>query len=200
MAEHPIEFDSIDEAVVRLSDILSGVLADNRQVVGIGGAVGSGKSTLASRLDAAVISTDNYLPDYAMTPDHLRDEPESSNLNGLANDLLKIKEHGVAEIPTWCFQKHRSIGTQSIIAERGIVCEGLFALHPALAHSIDIRVMVMADKTVRWKRWKAIEESGQRGWGVERAKQHFDEIAEPTFSKYVQLYHEDIDFIVHNSV
>jgi len=199
MTSKPIKVDSIEEAVRCLNGVLANPPGGSRLVVAIGGAVGSGKSTLASRLDGVVVATDDYLPNYAKTPAHLRDEPESSDLAGLGRDLSALKDAGAAEVPIWCFQTHQCIGTRSVAADRVIICEGIFALHPVLAASIDIRVMVSADKDARWKRWEAIEESGERGWGVAKAKRHFDEVAEPTYSKHAHLYQADLDYIVYNS-
>jgi len=199
MTSKPIAFRSLEAATQELKAILSDSVDARRVVMAIGGAVGSGKSTLASGLGGVVVATDDYLPNYAQTAAHLRDAPESSNLPGLSRDLLLLKERGAAEVPTWCFKTHQRIGTRSVAAERVIICEGIFALHPVLAESIDIRVMVSADRATRWKRWEAIEEAGERGWGVERARRHFDEVAEPTYSKHARLYESSLDYIVYNS-
>lgn len=196
----PVEIESIQAAAKLLVSHIHESPARHRTVIAIGGAVGSGKSTLASMIGGSVISTDDYLPDYAMTPMHMRDEPESSDLQGLASDLRTLKEHGSAEIPRWSFQEHKRIGTQSITGDRVVVCEGIFALHPLITPSVDIRVLITADQSIRWSRWEAIEQSGERGWGVEKAREHFHEIAEPTFQKHVHLYTSGLDYIVRNSV
>lgn len=200
MPDKPVEIESIQAAAKLLVRHIDESPARHRTVIAIGGAVGSGKSTLASMIGGSAISTDDYLPDYAKTPMHMRDEPESSDLQGLAADLRLLKEHGSAEIPRWCFQEHRRIGTQSISADRVVVCEGIFALHPLITPSVDIRVLITADQSIRWSRWETIEQSGERGWGVEKAREHFHEIAEPTFQKHVQHYTTGLDYIVRNSV
>ena len=53
---------------------------ESRVVIGVTGAVAAGKSTLARKLSPLVVSTDHYLPDYDLTPEPLRDVPESSDL------------------------------------------------------------------------------------------------------------------------
>lgn len=198
MLRKPLHVASLDEAREAIRRIIHDDIGPSRSVVAIGGPVGSGKSTLASQLGGLMISTDHYLPDYAAVPDDERDEPAHADLSRLAQDLTDLRQTGQARIPLWCFQNHRRVGEWDAVAMGRIICEGIFALHPAVAHLTDIRVLVQAGQETRWKRWERIEELGERGMGVETAREHFDAIAEPTYHKYAPLYEANLDLIVHN--
>lgn len=169
-------------------------------IVGITGPVGAGKSTLAKALSGCVIATDDYLPDYHLTPEHLRDLPESSDLSRLLDDLNTLRQGHSARVPRWSFQTHSRIGERVLTPAPGalIVVEGLHALHHAHADAIDVRVYVDAPATLRWSRWERLETSGERAWGVEYARRFFDRVAEPTFSKYAAAYRQSAHVLVNN--
>jgi uridine kinase len=170
-------------------------------IIGITGPVGSGKSTLAARLGGAggcVISTDSYLPDYDAIPEMDRDLPELADLARLASDLAALRSGTGAEVPVWSFKTHRREGYRRVAPAPLIVCEGIHALHATVAASHTVRVFVDAPATVRWERWERIELAGERGWGVEPARRHFDHIAEPTFRKHARAYRRAADLIVLN--
>lgn len=177
-----------------------GTRAPRMQVVGITGPVGAGKSTLAARLSDCVLSTDDYLPDYDRTPEHLRDLPEHADLARLLEDLSSLRDGRVTRVPRWSFQSHSRVGEREVTppAHRLIVIEGLHALHHVHAHALDVRVFVDAPATVRWQRWEQLESSGQRGWGVEYAREFFDRVAEPTFERYAPHYRNAASIIVLN--
>ncbi|MFK7882957.1 MAG: AAA family ATPase [Phycisphaerales bacterium] len=177
-------------------------LKESGGVICIAGAVGSGKSTLAQRIigstNASLISTDDYLPDYSTIPEHVRDEPESSHLDELADHLGQLRRGEAAEIPTWSFHQHRRTGTQIVEPANIIVIEGIHALHPILAAVSTVGVLVEASKKTRWARWEILETTGQRGWGVRKAKAYFDQIADPTFARHRTQYIHRADFLVTN--
>ncbi len=198
MPDKPREARSLDEAADAIRSVLSRDSSSSRPIIAIGGPVGSGKSTLAGMLDAMVISTDEYLPDYEGLSTHERDEPHRADLPRLASDLKLLQTLGSARIPKWCFQSHCRIGEQEITASGPIVCEGIFALHPVISHLTRLRVLVVAAQDTRWKRWERIELEGERGMGVRAAREHFDSIAEPTYDKYANLYESNLDLIVRN--
>lgn len=167
-------------------------------VIGITGPVGAGKSTLASRLGGALISSDSYLPDYERIPEPERDLPERADLSRLASDLAELRLGLAAEVPIWSFQTHRREGYRRVHPAPLVVCEGIHALDERIAPCLDVRIYVEAPAPVRWQRWEVLEATGQRGWGVERARQYFDGVAEPTFSRYAEVYKRAAQFIVTN--
>ena len=181
------------------SEILAAAAAfSGRVTIGITGPVGSGKSSLARRLSDCIVSTDDYLPDYDLVPFDSRDLPESADLAGLASHLHALKLEGGAEIPIWSFQTHRREGSRRVQAGRIIVCEGIHALHETVTPHLDLRIFVDAPATVRWSRWEDLERSGQRGWGVEAAREFFDRVAEPTFARFAPGYRTTAHYIVDN--
>jgi uridine kinase len=173
-----------------------------RPVIGITGPVGSGKSTLARLLAQAlggvVLSTDQYLPDYHLVPEDERDDPRHADLPRLTADLRSLRDTGLAEVPDWSFHQHRRIGSTPLVATGPVLCEGLFALHETARPGLDLAVFVEAPAPLRWSRWEAIEQRGERGWGVERARAHFQLVAEPTFARYAAAYRASADLIVDN--
>lgn len=177
-------------------------LATPRPVVGITGPVGSGKSTLArsvaDAIEGFVLSTDRYLPDYDELPVHLRDEPTYSDVHRLAEDLERLRTEGAGILPIWSFHEHRRTGEEHVRVAGPVVCEGIMALHEQLLPKLDLAVFVEASAQTRWRRWEHIERSGQRGWGVEAAREHFESIAEPTFGRLSQAYRSAASIIVLN--
>ncbi|QKK09062.1 MAG: hypothetical protein HND58_13440 [Planctomycetota bacterium] len=172
--------------------------ADSGVVVGITGPVGSGKTTLAHRLGGTVVSTDHYLPDYAGLPEHERDEPRHADLATLAEHLAALRAGRGIEMPEWCFQTHSRIGSRRVEPSGLIVCEGIFALHTKVRAHLDLAVYVDAGAETRWTRWERIEASGERGWGVERARKYFVEVADPTFARHADTYRRAADIVVLN--
>ena len=193
---------SWDEAPVALAELVCeagrGRPGGTAVVVGITGPVGSGKTTLARRLGGTVVSTDHYLPDYAGLPEHERDEPRHADLSSLAGHLAALRTGEGIEMPEWCFQLHRRTGSRRVEPSGLVVCEGIFALHHAVRAHLDLAVFVEAGAATRWARWERIEASGERGWGVERARKYFLEVADPTFARHAGTYRRAADIVVVN--
>ncbi|RMH29801.1 MAG: hypothetical protein D6692_02765 [Planctomycetota bacterium] len=176
-------------------------LAPGPTVCCIAGPVGSGKSTLAARLNiagAVLLSTDDYLPDYDATPDHLRDEPGSAHLDELALHISELLAGRAAETPVWSFHEHRRTGVRQVHPAGLIVVEGIHALHARLDPVRTLGVFVDASPATRWARWEILESTGQRGWGVEKARAFFESVADPTFDRHRPDYLDRADYLVVN--
>lgn len=167
-------------------------------VVGVTGRVGAGKSTLAARLSACVLSTDNYLPDYELVPEHERDEPKHLDFTTLRANIADLTSGRSANVPVWSFHSHRREGFKSVEPSPIIVIEGIHALHATLREALHLRVFVAASPSTRWQRWEHLESTGVRGWGVAKARTFFDEVAEPTFARWEQEYLHATHVLVSN--
>ena len=169
-----------------------------RTVIGVTGAVAAGKSTLARTLSECVVSTDNYLPDYHTTAEHLRDLPESSDLERLARDIAALRSGCGTNIPLWTFAEHRRIGEQRVETADVVVVEGLHALHALPRQHVDIAVFVDAPQPTRWQRAVAREQAGDRPWPIEYLDNFFHSVAEPTFALHADGYRRAAHFVVIN--
>lgn len=167
-------------------------------LVAVSGPVGSGKTTLARMLSACVVSTDDYLPDYESIPEAERDEPRHADFELLSQNLASLRSGVPAQGPVWSFQTHRREGYRTITPAPVIVVEGIHALHDPLVPILDVGVLVDSRRDLRWGRWEYLESSGQRGWGVERARAFFETVAEPTFARYAAAYRKRAHLVVTN--
>lgn len=167
-------------------------------VIGIAGPAGSGKSHLARALSSCIVATDDYLPDYDATPEHVRDLPESSDLERLAGDLALLASGRPARVPRWSFFEHRRTGEELVHPAAPIVCEGLHALHERVRTALDIMVYVDAPPEARWARVEARERAGQRGWPIDYARHFFHNVAEPTYAALAPHYRGVAHLIVRN--
>lgn len=180
-------------------------LGPRTTIVGVTGPQGSGKTTLAQRLAhelapgrAIVLSTDRYLPDYSTIPASEVDEPRHARLDRLASDLGELHRGQAASVPVWSFHTHRPEGEEAIGPAGLIIVEGIFALHEAVRGALDLGVFVEAPISVRWQRVESRELAGERGWGVERSREHFETVADPIFGRYEAAYRAVADVIVVN--
>jgi len=183
--------------------ILQSLAADRVGVVGITGPVGAGKSHLSGILrgsDGIHLATDDYLPDYDKVAYEERDDPNLADSAALIANLQDLRAGRSTSVPRWSFQSHSRVGYREVAPAKLILVEGIHALHERLMPHLDLCVFVEAPPDVRWKRWEHLETMGQRGWGVEVARQFFHSVAEPTFEKYAPIYKSRAHFIVRNEI
>ena len=197
-----LDFDAAIEHLHAHAGTLGARLDRPHVVVGVAGPPGAGKTHLArslvERAGGLVVTTDDYLPDYDSTPEHLRDLPESSDLERLAADLAALARGEAVLVPEWSFREHKRVGQREVRPSGVIVCEGLHALHERVRGVLDVRVLVEASAAARLARVERRERAGERGWTVEYARQFFETVADPTFAKYAPGYRGVADVIVWN--
>jgi uridine kinase len=183
--------------------ILDSLASDRIGVIGITGPVGAGKSHLSGILrgnSGIHLATDDYLPDYDKVAYEDRDDPDLADSAALIANLQDLRSGRSTSVPRWSFQSHSRVGYRDVVPTNLILVEGIHALHERLLPHLDVCVFVEAPPDVRWKRWEHLETTGQRGWGVEVAKQFFHAVAEPTFQKYSPIYKSRAHFIVRNEI
>lgn len=171
-------------------------------VIGVTGPVGAGKSHLSRTLRGERgihIATDDYLPDYDKVAYEDRDDPDRADSAALIASLLDLRKGSGTRIPAWSFQTHSRVGYREVGPADLVLVEGIHALHERILPHLDLCVFVEAPPEIRWKRWEHLEATGQRGWGVEVARQFFHSVAEPTFAKFESVYRARAHFIVRNS-
>lgn len=193
-----IDFDRAASIILDAARSLASQSPEGRTVIAICGPVGAGKSTLANRIGGTVLSTDRYLPDYHTTEPHKRDLPESADLALLNRHVEELRRGLHVEAPIWSFKTHQREGYERLLSAPMIVIEGIHALHASTRPLIDIPVFIDATSEIRWSRWERIEQAGLRGMGVEKARQFFDSIAEPTFHAHASDYRSHARFLVKN--
>ena len=172
-------------------------------VVAIAGPTGSGKSTLARDLAAhtsraLVIGTDSYLPDYAELEPHEYDLPEHSHLDELAMHLGALLRGEGVEIPVWSFQEHRRTGHTRLDAQPIVSVEGSHAVQPQIASLASELALIEAAAEDRLARAIARELSGARGWEIDAMTQFIQNIADPTFERFLQYYRRRAHVVIDN--
>ncbi|MBX3388517.1 MAG: AAA family ATPase [Phycisphaeraceae bacterium] len=170
-------------------------------VIGVTGPVGAGKSHLSRTLrgeHGIHIATDDYLPDYDKVAYEDRDDPDRADSAALIANLLDLRRGTSTRIPTWSFQTHSRVGYREVAPASLVLVEGIHALHERILPHLDLCVFVEAPPEIRWRRWEYLEATGQRGWGVEVAREFFHSVAEPTFAKFEHVYRSRAHFVVRN--
>ncbi len=193
-----VGFDEASGVILDFASARASVSGASHQVVGVTGPVGSGKTTLATSLTECVVHADDFLPDYREVSYEARDEPRHADLAGLASVLSSLRDGIATACPVWSHVTHRREGERIIAPAPVIVCEGIHALCDPVASVLDVRVFVEASESVRRARWTAIEEAGDRGWGVDAAMKFLGEVADPTFARHGGAARDTADVIVRN--
>ncbi len=178
-------------------------MATRTTVIGITGPVGAGKSHLSRALIApggCHLATDDYLPDYDKVGYDERDDPRLADSALLVQNLSDLRSGRATRVPIWSFQSHSRTGYRDAAPTSLVVVEGIHALHETILPHLDLCVFVEAPAAVRWSRWEFLETTGQRGWGVEVAREFFQSVAEPTFARFEPVYRARAHFVVRNEI
>ena len=133
-------------------------------------------------------------------PPFVPDIPAEAVAKAGGYSLAALRAGCETKVPTWSFQTHSRTGYRTAAPATLVVVEGIHALHDEILPHLDLCVYVEAPPDVRWSRWEYLERTGQRGWGVEVAREFFHTVAEPTFEKFLAVYRARAHFVVQNHV
>ncbi len=184
-------------------------------VVGIGGGTASGKTSLVKRLvdelakgnndlQILVISMDNYYRDLKQGETPLNynfDEPEALCISELADTIMAFCREEKVYIPNYDFKKHcRTPGNQFFknCAKSIIIVEGIHALHKDIYDLYDFTIYVDCPSETRYAR-RLHRDITERGRTEQLVKHQWDTFAQPTFSKYENLYISKSTIIISSS-
>ncbi len=127
-------------------------------VIGIDGCCASGKTTLASLLSkqfgAQVIHMDNFfLPLELRTEKRFLEAGGNVHYERFSSEVAaKIKSKKDFEYGVFSCKEMRIIGKNAVTAEKPIIIEGAYALHPQIGDIYDLSVFVKVSPETQLKR------------------------------------------------
>lgn len=136
-------------------------------LTGVGGGVASGKSTFASNLakelsgrgsPAQVVSLDGYLKSNAALQAaglaHRKGFPESFDFGRLVADVNSMRAGQAVRVPVYDHAANDVTGVETIVAAGGVlILEGVVALAPEIAGSLDFKVFLDTDLEIARARY-----------------------------------------------
>lgn len=181
-------------------------------VVGVGGGTASGKTSLVKKIvgelakgkddvQILVISMDNYYRDLKQGETPLNynfDEPEAICISELAETIMSFCREEKVYVPNYDFKKHcRTSGNHFIknCAKSIIIVEGIHALHENIYDLYDFTIYVDCPSETRYSR-RLHRDITERGRTEQLVKHQWETFAQPTFSKYENLYISKSSIIV----
>lgn len=216
LSNHPLYLT--DEVATRLATVfsfasgepheeLTKFAAANRPlVVGISGASCSGKSWMAEKFhqeaqcDSQILDLDGYyraLEDVEFL-EHGHDNPDSIHFDQAIRDLAKLKSSQPADLPIYCFETHRALGSRRCIPTPLIIVEGLFILaRQEMRDMLDVKIWMDAHEELRFAR-RVDRDTTQRERTIEEITERYQRDVVPGFNKFIQPLHQHADIIVSN--
>ena len=148
----------MDGSIKKVSTLLA---EKPNAVIGIDGCCASGKTTLASLLakefNAQVIHADDFfLPPEMRTRERLLEAGGNIHYERFISEVVKgIKGGYDFEYGLFSCKEMRIISQKSVTANKPIIIEGAYALHPLIGEIYDLRVFVTVSPETQLKRIEA---------------------------------------------
>lgn len=155
---------SVDEGMSALTQFLGGLLPELATsepiIIAVAGGTASGKtSQIADRFSRSLPDMVTIVPVdmfyrgaralKAMEDHHGRpiswDEPLAVDLEAAAQQLLRLKQGQLAQVPVYDFSVSERTGTTAVLPRPIIIVEGLFALHDVIRQHADLSLYVDVD-------------------------------------------------------
>jgi uridine kinase len=194
------------EAAARESKTVSEASAKHPIVIGISGASCSGKSWMADKLhghrpgDSQIIDLDGYYRELEAVRflEHGHDNPESIHFEQAIRDLRQLKRGQPANLPVYCFETHKALGSRLCTPTAVIVMEGLFIFAwPELRELLDIKIWMETDQGLRLAR-RIDRDMTERERTLEEITERYRRDVVPGFNKFILPLRAHADFIVRN--
>lgn len=181
---------------------------DNVCVIGIAGGSASGKTTIINKLknkfkdEIVMISHDFY---YWSNDDKTMEErvklnydhPKSFETSKLIEDVIKLKNKEIVDIPIYDFTMHtRKKETLRIYPKSVIIVEGILILEDQrLRDLMDIKVYVDTDADERLIR-RILRDTKERGRSVESVLTQYTQTVKPMHEEFVEPSKKHADIII----
>ncbi len=181
-------------------------------IVGVTGGSGSGKSSAvavkikeAFGYEATIISMDDYLFEIGSLMKLIRagksfnlDTPDRVDIQKLSWDITRLKRGLTIQKPIYSFTKNKPVGTEEVVHAPVVIVEGLFALHPVLVDSLDVKIFVEAGLAGQLLR-RILRDRAQRALLTPaQTLNYFTKVVAPMQRKHIDSTRENADFVLRN--
>ncbi|MCJ0969262.1 uridine kinase [Mammaliicoccus sciuri] len=178
-------------------------------IIGIAGGSGSGKTSVTSEImknldgySVALIEQDYYYKDqsHMSFEDRLKtnyDHPFAFDNERLRQDLTRIKDGHVIEVPTYDYSNHtRSDKTIRFEPKDVIILEGIFALeNEDLRNLMDVKIYVDTDADLRILR-RLTRDIKERGRTMESVIDQYLSVVRPMHIQFIEPTKKYADIII----
>jgi uridine kinase len=186
-------------------------------IIGIAGGSGSGKTSVAKALvkdmhlnGTVIIEQDWYYKDLSHLPQEERmkwnfDHPNSVEFDLLINDLKKMLNREIVDVPQYNYVTHsRAKETLTIKPQKVILVEGIMVLYePKLRDLLDIKIFVDTDADIRFIR-RLKRDIYKRGRALDNVIDQYMKTVRPMHETFVEPSKRFADIIIpeggHNKV
>jgi len=171
--------------------------AEKPFIIGVAGGSCSGKTSFAKRLEGKKLSMDDYYIGISKMVNENYDNPESQDLQFLAENLKDLKKGKAIKKPVYDFVTHDRKGYEKFGPADVVIVEGLWALNKVIKDELDFKIFIEVDSQTRLNR-RIKRDVAKRGRKKEEIVKKFNELVEPMYKIHVLPTQEDADLIVGN--
>ena len=181
-------------------------------IVGITGGSASGKTYFVNKLinrfspdSVCLLSQDNYYKPKESQQEDTNgvvnfDLPTCIDYGKMGEDLAQLVEGNDVKIMEYTFNNPNANPKEITITPTPlIIVEGIFVFYfEAISKHFDLKLFVDATEHVKLKR-RIIRDNQERGYDLDDVLYRYTEHVAPTFSKYIEPFKHESDFIVPNN-